>query len=110
MPLLDPNITHFNKRAASVEKSQSGRQQLRFTDNTTYEADLIIGADGIKSTTRSAVIGKSASPLGFSNTHAYRGLVPMETLKAAGVKTDLTRPHSWCGMGQVSSKMFFFPP
>ncbi|KAF9486322.1 salicylate hydroxylase [Pholiota conissans] len=100
MPLLDPTITQFNKRAVSVEKLESGRHLLHFPDNSTYEADLIIGADGIKSTTRSAVIGKGASPLGFSNTHAYRGLVPIETLKAAGVKTDVKRPHNWVGMGQ----------
>ncbi|KAF8973500.1 salicylate hydroxylase [Flammula alnicola] len=101
VPLLDPSIIHFNKRATSIEKAPSGRQLLRFADNTTYEADLVIGADGIKSVTRSAVIGADATRLGFSNTHAYRGLVPINALKTAGVKADVSsRPHCWVGIGQ----------
>ncbi|KJA28656.1 hypothetical protein HYPSUDRAFT_129090 [Hypholoma sublateritium FD-334 SS-4] len=99
-PLLDPGVTQFNKRAASIEPVASGRQRLNFADGTTYEADLIIGADGIKSMVRATVVDQGISPLGFANTHAYRGLVSIAALKAAGLKTDVKRPHNWVGMGQ----------
>lgn len=85
-----------------MEQLDSGRGRLYFADGATYEADLIIGADGIKSTTRAAVIGKGVTRMGFANTHAYRGLVPINTLKAGGLKSDVSRPHNWVGMGQVS--------
>ncbi len=101
-PLLDPGVTQFNKRAASIEPVASGRQRLNFADGTTYEADRIIGADGIKSMVRATVVDQGISPLGFANTHAYRGLVSIAALKAAGLKTDVKRPHNWVGMGQVS--------
>ncbi|PPQ91475.1 hypothetical protein CVT25_013732 [Psilocybe cyanescens] len=101
MPLLDPSITHFNKRCVSVEQSENGPQLLRFSDGTTHEADLIIGADGIKSTTRSAIIGKDDSRLGFSGTYAYRGLIPIDLLEAEGIKTDIrSRPYCWVGVGK----------
>ncbi|KAF8808041.1 salicylate hydroxylase [Phlegmacium glaucopus] len=98
MPLLDSNVAKFNKRCVSVGRADSGRQVMHFADNTTYEADLVIGADGIKSITRDAVV--SDSRLGFSNTYAYRGLIPIDALKLAGVKTDVqSRPYCWVGLG-----------
>lgn len=73
---------------------------MYFADDTTYEADLIIGADGIRSTTRNAVV--SESHLAFSNTYAYRGLIPIDTLKLAGIKTDVqSRLNCWVGLGNV---------
>ncbi|PPQ90620.1 hypothetical protein CVT25_006704 [Psilocybe cyanescens] len=101
MPLLDPNIMHFNKRCIAVEQAESGRQLLRFADGTTHETDLVIGADGIKSTTRSAVIGPGDHHIAFSGTFAYRALVPMDVLMADGIKTDIkSRPHCWVGAGK----------
>jgi salicylate hydroxylase len=68
-----------------VQSALSGRQVIHFADNTTYEADIVIGADGIRSITRNAVV--SDGRLVFSNTYAYRSLIPIDTLKSAGLKT-----------------------
>ena len=104
MPLLDPGITEFKKRCVSVERASSGRQVIHFADNTTYEADLVIGADGIKSATRNAVI--SDARLCFSNTYAYRGLIPVDDLKLAGIKTDVqSSPLCWVGLGMVQMSL-----
>ena len=100
MPLLDSGVTKFNKRCVSVRRASSGRQVLHFADETTYEADLVIGADGIKSIVRNAVV--SDGHLVFSNTYAYRGLIPIDTLKSAGLKTEVqSRPYNWVGLGSV---------
>jgi hypothetical protein len=102
IPLLDPSVTAFNKRLKSLTQSPSGRNILHFTDGATHEADLVIGADGIKSVSRIAVVGEGNNNLGFSNTHAYRGLVPIDTLLAAGVKPDKVQlPLIWTGVGKV---------
>jgi salicylate hydroxylase len=51
---------------------------VRFADASTDTADVVIGADGIHSTVRNAVTEPS-HPV-FSNTVAYRGLVPRRLL------------------------------
>ncbi|KAJ7168315.1 FAD/NAD-P-binding domain-containing protein [Mycena crocata] len=88
-PLLDPTATHFNKRCTSITTSPSGVNCIHFSDGTTHEADLVIGADGIKSISRTAVVGVENKVLQFTNTVAYRGLVPLEMLIKDGMKIDL---------------------
>ncbi|KAF5374932.1 hypothetical protein D9758_000565 [Tetrapyrgos nigripes] len=91
----------FNKRCTSITTSETGTHIVHFADRSTYEADLVIGADGIKSVTRDYVIGdKDFKPLKYTHTEAYRALVPHQDLVNAGVKTDLqTRPVCFVGLG-----------
>ncbi|KAF7294726.1 Salicylate hydroxylase [Mycena indigotica] len=90
LPLLpDPKVTHFNKRCTSISAS-SAAYSIHFADGSTHEADLVIGADGIRSTTRAAVVGDK-KVLKFTNTSAYRGLVPLQTLIDEGIKTDMSK-------------------
>lgn len=100
---IDPKFTHFRKRCVSVLTSttKSPRQVIHFADGTTHEADVVIGGDGIKSSVRTAVTGSSETRVAFSNTICYRGLIPYETVKAAGVKTDFGRPVMFLGKGKV---------
>ena len=57
----------------------------------------------MKSAVRSTVIeGGTKNAVVYSNTKCYRGLVPIEDIKAAGVVTDLTqRPVGFLGMDKV---------
>ena len=108
MPLLDSGVTKFNKRFVSLGHTSTGRQVIHFSDHTTFEADLVIGADGIKSIVRNSVVGDGH--LVFSNTYAYRGLIPIDTLKSAGLKAEVqSKPHNWVGLDGVctSSLMDF---
>ncbi|ESK92133.1 salicylate hydroxylase [Moniliophthora roreri MCA 2997] len=100
--LLDPTIIHFHKRCTGLSTSQSGRTLVHFSDGTTYEADVVIGADGIRSVSRDFVTGQdSARSLVFANTVAYRGLAPHEDLVRAGIKTELSkRPICFIGHGR----------
>lgn len=81
-------------------RASSGRPVVHFADNTSYEADLVIGADGIKSATRNAVV--SDAQISFSDTHIYRALIPMDDLKSAGINTTVQyRTHCFTGLGKV---------
>ncbi|KAJ7491257.1 FAD/NAD-P-binding domain-containing protein [Mycena latifolia] len=107
LPLVDPKTTHFNKRCTSISASASGAHCIKFADGTSHEADLVIGADGIKSVLRNAVVGTEEKVLQFTNTVAYRGLVPLETLKQDGLKTDLSqRVHCFVG---IDKHIIVFP-
>lgn len=107
LPLLrDESATHFNKRCTSISTTASGAHCIHFSDGTTHEADLIIGADGIKSISRNAVVGTDKKGLQFTNTVAYRGLAPMDTLRQEGVKTALDkRVQCFVGIDKVGVTM-----
>ena len=59
---LDPSITKFNKRCTHVSASpiHPSRSRIHFADGTSADADVVLGADGIKSAVRSAVVGVDA--------------------------------------------------
>ncbi|TFY80957.1 hypothetical protein EWM64_g3057 [Hericium alpestre] len=110
---IDPRVTptHFNKRCTDISVSGAERSPivLHFSDGTTHETDFVIGADGIKSSVRDFVVHGSSTPYvpTFTNTVAYRGLVSIEELMRAGVKSQLT-PTPICWMGD-SRHIITFP-
>ena len=66
-------------RCVGVEIGDEGAV-LAFADGTRVEADVVIGADGVHSCVRSALIGPS--PATFSGLCAFRALVPAERAPA----------------------------
>lgn len=82
---LPAGVARFGKRAQRVE--QAGEQvQVTFTDGTEHHCDLLIGADGIKSSIRDHVLQGLNQPLAaprFSGTCAYRGLIDSQQLRQA---------------------------
>ncbi len=74
---LPEGIAQFGKRAVSVEQD-AGQARVRFTDGTEHRCDLLIAADGIKSSIRDHVLNGLGQPLvapRFSGTCAYRGMI-----------------------------------
>lgn len=86
---------HFGKRFASYTDAPSGPVVLHFEDGGTAECDLLVGADGIKSTMRRVMYDKLAEAEKNSEVAeqlrghidpkwtgqvAYRGLIPREAL------------------------------
>lgn len=59
------------KRAESVEPNGL----IKFTDGTTAQADVVVGADGLKSAVRQAV---EPSQLRYSGQTCYRGIAELE--------------------------------
>lgn len=82
---LPEGIAQFGKRAQRVE--QDGEQvRVTFTDGTEHRCDVLIGADGIKSSIRDHVLQGLNQPLAaprFSGTCAYRGLIDSQQLREA---------------------------
>lgn len=102
---LPENIAFFGKRALSVNE-EGDKVKVNFTDGTDYQCDLLIGADGIKSTIRNYVLQGVGEPLvapRFSGTCAYRGMIDSERLRtayrAAGVDEHLVNvPQMYLGL------------
>ena len=71
---------------------QPGSVVLEFANGRVEHADLVVGADGVRSTARRWVTG--ADDVVYSGTSAFRGLVPAENLPS------LPDPHAvqfWMG-------------
>ncbi len=102
---LPEGVAHFRKRAVSVEQ-QGNEARVLFTDGSEYRGDLLIAADGIKSSLRDHVLeGIGATPAAprFTGTCAYRGLIDSQRLReayrAAGVDEHLVDvPQMYLGL------------
>lgn len=56
-----PGISHLSKRLVKYEYvSPLGPIVLHFSDNTTVECDVLIGADGIRSAVRAQIMREAA--------------------------------------------------
>lgn len=87
---------HSNKRAVEYNFDEPS---VITQDGAKWAADLVIGADGIKSLARSALTGQADIPRDTGDV-AYRILIPAKNLLADPTLADLiTRPctTSWCG-------------
>ncbi|CAK7237919.1 hypothetical protein SBRCBS47491_010206 [Sporothrix bragantina] len=81
--LLPDGIAQFRKRCVDYDKDGKC-VLLRFEDGTTARHDAVIACDGIKSRLRRVLLGNNdpAAKAVFSGKCAYRGLIPMEDVKA----------------------------
>ncbi|QSZ30545.1 hypothetical protein DSL72_000099 [Monilinia vaccinii-corymbosi] len=89
--LLPPSCdVRFRKRLMRIASSSSPdtpspKVTLQFEDGTTSSADLVIGADGVKSICRDLVLDHThnvqALKARFTGKVAYRGLIPMDEAK-----------------------------
>jgi len=70
------------------------RVRARFANGTEVEADVLVGADGIHSAVRAALLGPE-DPV-FTGCVAYRGLVPAERLEHLGLEVTT---QIWMGPG-----------
>jgi salicylate hydroxylase len=68
---------HLGHRLASLTEGEDG-VDLRFDNGLRVTADVVIGADGVRSAVRRHVTGEAAAR--YSRTSAFRGIVPIEAL------------------------------
>jgi 2-polyprenyl-6-methoxyphenol hydroxylase-like FAD-dependent oxidoreductase len=75
---LDQSKIHLNKRLASLNQSENG-VDLVFEDGTKINAEVVIGADGIKSIVRKSIFGET--PLRYTGQTCWRGMTRFELPK-----------------------------
>lgn len=73
----DPDAIRPGHAFRSVEE-RGGGLTIHFENGTTASADVLIGADGVRSRVRAALFGEQTPR--FTGYVAYRGLVPMANL------------------------------
>ncbi|MEU9157111.1 NAD(P)/FAD-dependent oxidoreductase [Streptomyces sp. NPDC048417] len=81
--VLPEGMVRLGHRLETVE-DKGDSSVLTFADGTTVEADLVVGADGIKSVVRQQLSGDKG-PV-FSGEHAYRAVISVDD--AHGMVTD----------------------
>ena len=81
--VLPEGMVHLGHKLEILE-DKGDRSVLTFTNGTTVEADLVIGADGIKSVVRQQLFSDKG-PV-FSGEHAYRTVISVDD--AYGMATD----------------------
>ena len=77
MSTIAPGTTHFNKCLTRLEETDT-HVNLYFSDGTSTQADIVIGADGINSKIREELLG-AEKPL-YSGWVAHRALIRSEEL------------------------------
>jgi salicylate hydroxylase len=75
-----PEAIHTERTCTGVEMN-AGSAMARFTDGNSFEADAIIGADGVRSAVRTSLFGESIAR--YTHYVGWRGVVPMEQALAA---------------------------
>jgi salicylate hydroxylase len=92
---LDPHSVHLGHRLTHIEE-QHDAVALTFANGTTVRADMVIGADGVRSTVRHALYGDD-NPT-YTGQMVWRAL-----LKGGDVSADVLAPTGhvqWVGPGR----------
>ncbi|KAI0967861.1 salicylate hydroxylase [Xylaria arbuscula] len=99
---LPNDLLHANKQLVAIKTNDKG-VEISFQDDSVYQFDAVIGADGIFSSVRDHVLGDqaaacAASPAGFWDC---RNLVPFDKAKAVLGEDyfEVDRQWDWVGEG-----------
>lgn len=77
--LVPEGVVVFNKRAEEIVQA-GGKVTIRFQDGETIDVDALMGCDGIKGSTRKAVLQDhfpDEIAAKYCNMYIYRGILPM---------------------------------
>ena len=88
---VDLDTVELGRRCVGVAQA-ADRVTLTFADASEAHADLVVGADGVRSEVRRLVL-RADAPV-FSGTVGYRGLVPVERLPSLPDRSPL---QFWAG-------------
>jgi salicylate hydroxylase len=88
---LPKERVHVGHRLVGVDQKGSS-VVARFDNGTSVEADVLVGADGIRSTVHTLVLGPEKAR--FTGCVAWRGLVPAERVRHLGIEVA---SHNWMG-------------
>ncbi|KAI1204068.1 FAD/NAD(P)-binding domain-containing protein [Annulohypoxylon truncatum] len=96
---------HASKKLDKTERTKDGSIIIHFTDGSTHECDILVGADGIHSTVRKLILGKNDPAASPRNTGTWivMTLQPyaraLTSLGEGSVDLADAREYSWIGDG-----------
>lgn len=76
---------HTGHELSEIKQKEDGRIELLFTNGNTFEADMIVGADGINSIVRNYVIGDGKPT--YQGYNCWRGVVRSDFETGYGSET-----------------------
>lgn len=88
-----PERLHLGHRLVAIEHGEDG-VGLEFANGRSAEVDVLVGADGVRSTVRRYVSGEERAA--YSGTSAFRGIVPVRALPSL---PDPRALQFWMGPG-----------
>jgi salicylate hydroxylase len=88
---LDPDCVFLNSAVAGFDETENGIT-LKLSDGRLVEGDILIGADGIKSSVRDQIVGKT--PPDYTGQVAWRATLPTSRLPKGFMDTISA---IWCG-------------
>ena len=91
---LGPRRLHLGS-AVEALREQPGGVQVRCASGAAFDADVVVGADGVHSMIRDWVSGDRAAPV-YSGASGFRGLVPVEQVPRL---PDPDAAQVWMGAG-----------
>ncbi|WP_431987124.1 FAD-dependent oxidoreductase [Streptomyces griseoflavus] len=100
MGVLPAGMVHLGHKLEGIE-DKGDRSVLTFAGGSTVEADLVVGADGIKSVVRRELFSDQG-PV-FAGEHAYRAVIPLD---AAHGMVDDDNLRMYIGRG---TKVYLLP-
>jgi salicylate hydroxylase len=74
---LKPDLVRLDRRATGFTETQRG-VTLHFSDGTSVDGDILVGADGLKSTIARQIVGEISAT--YTGDAAWRITVPVERL------------------------------
>jgi salicylate hydroxylase len=93
---IQPGVIRLGHRLTNIEQLSPESTRLHWANDSTTDADVVVGADGIRSVVRSWMVDGVDYTM-FSKTSGFRGVVPLADM------TELPDPTSvqfWAGDGK----------
>ncbi|MFD1063262.1 FAD-dependent monooxygenase [Winogradskyella litorisediminis] len=104
------DLVKWNHRFVSYSETENGQQCIKFEvegNIITKNHDLIVGADGIRSTLRKQLLGNNYKPLRYLDCVVILGICPLSNLK--GVKSDLLDLKTVFQTANGNERMYMMP-